>query len=113
MGSSRSRRKSESFDDDDKFFHVDTVTDGDDSVSLMCDPGLNATVLAHNDLAVDGPGVHWVSRGAGHSLRSSTCMKIMGAFGSFCIPTVWPVACHTTCWGPTQGDPNFFWAAGG
>ena len=113
MGSSRSRRKSESFDDDDKFFHVDTMTDGDDSVSVMCDPGRNATVLAYNYLAVGGPGVHWVSWGAGHSLRSSTCMKIMGAFGYFCIPTVWPVAWRTTCWGPIQGDPNFFWAAGG
>ena len=107
-GSSRSSCKSESLDDDDKFFHVETMADGDDSVSLMCDPGRNATVLAHNDLAVGGPGVHWVSRGAVHILRSSTCMKIMGASGSFCIPTVWPVACRTTCWGPTQGDPNFF-----
>ena len=53
--------------------------------------------LAHNDLAVGGPGVHWVSRGAGQSSRSSTCMTIMGASGPFCIPTVWPVACRTTC----------------
>ena len=86
MGSSRSRRKPESLVDDGKFFHEDTATDGVDSVSLMCDPGRNATVLAHNDLAVDGPGVHWVSRGAGHSLRSSTCMKIMGLSGPFVSP---------------------------
>ena len=86
MGLSRSSRKSESIDDDDKLFHVETIPDGDDSVSLMCDPGRKATVLAHNYLAEDGPGVHWVCRGAGHILRSSKCMKIMGASGSFCIP---------------------------
>ena len=97
MGSSTSRRISKSFDPIDKSFHVDTMTDGDESDTLAWDPGRNATVLAHTDLAVGGPGVHWVSRGAGQSLRSSTCMKIMGASGPFCIPTVWPVACHTTC----------------
>ena len=113
MGETRSRRKSESLVEDGKFFHEDTATDGVESVSLICDPGRNATVLSHNDLAVDGFGVQSVSTGAGHNLRSSTCMKITGAFQSFCIPTVWPVACRTTSWGPTQGEPNFFWAAGG
>ena len=108
MGLSNLRRISELVDVDDKSFHVDTITDGDDSESLTWDPGRNATVLAHSDLAVDGPGVHWVPRGAEHSLRSSTCINIMGASGPFCMPTVWPVACRITCWGPTQGDPNFF-----
>ena len=61
MGSSRSRRISESFDVVDKSFHVDTMTDGDESDTLMWDPGRNATVLAHSDLAVDGPGVHCLS----------------------------------------------------
>ena len=65
--------------------------------SLAWDPGRNATVLARSDLAVDDPSVHWVSRGVGHSLRSSTCIHIIGASGPFCMPTVWPVACRTTC----------------
>ena len=108
MGESRSSRKSTSLVEDGKFFHEDTATDGDESVSLVCDPGRNATVLAHNDLAVDGSVVQTVSAGAGHNLRSSTCIKITGAVESFCIPTVWPVACRTTNWGPHQGEPNFF-----
>ena len=74
IGLSNLRRISE-LDGVDKSFHVDTITDGVDSDSLAWDPGRKATVLAHNDLAVDGPGVHWISRGVGHSLRSSTCMK--------------------------------------
>ena len=58
MGLSSSRRISELVDGVDKSFHVDTITDGVDSDSLTWDPGRKATVLAHNDLAVDGPGVH-------------------------------------------------------
>ena len=76
MGESRSSRKSTSLVEDGTFFHEDTATDGDESISLVCDPGRNATVLAHNDLAVDGPVVQTVSTGAGHNLRSSTCIKI-------------------------------------
>ena len=96
MGESRSSRKSASIVEDGELFHEDTATDGDESVLLVCDPGRKATVLAHNDLAVDGAGVQTVSTGAGHNLRSSTCIKIMGALEFFCIPTVWPVACRTT-----------------
>ena len=71
MGLSNSRRISESLGVGGKSFHVDTITDGDESDTLTRDPGRNATVLAHSYLAVGGPGVHWVSRGAEHSLRSS------------------------------------------
>ena len=58
MGLSNLRRISELVDGVDKSFHVDTIADGVDSDSLTWDPGRKATVLAHNDLAVDGPGVH-------------------------------------------------------
>ena len=118
MGESRSIRESTAIFEDVELVHADTATDGDESItllcdgdesnSLLCDPGRNATVLAHNDLAVDGSGVQAVSAGAGHNFRSSTCINMIGAFESFCIPTVWPVACLTTNWGPIQGEPNFF-----
>ena len=49
----------------DKSFHVDTITDGVDSDSLTWDPGRKATVLAHNDIAVDGPGVTGYPDGRG------------------------------------------------
>ena len=55
-----------------------------------------ASTFAHNDFAVDGPGVQLTFCGAGQTFKSSTCIKIMGVSGSFCMPTVWPVACRTT-----------------
>ena len=71
-GLSNWRRISEVLGDDEQFSHVETITDGDESESLMYEPGQTATVLAHNDLAVVGPGVHWPPWGVGHNLRSST-----------------------------------------
>ena len=58
MGLSNWRRISEVLGDDEQFSHVETITDGDESDSLMCDPGRTAIVLAHSDLAVVGSGVH-------------------------------------------------------
>ena len=58
MGLSSSRRIPELVDDVDKSFHVYTITYGVDSDSLTWDPGRKATVLAHSDLVVDGPGFH-------------------------------------------------------
>ena len=58
MGLSNLRWISEPGDGVDKLFHVDTITDGVDSESLTWEPGRKTTVLAHNDLAVDGPGFH-------------------------------------------------------
>ena len=57
MGSSKPQRMVERVDVCDALLQVDTITDGVDSESLTFDPGRNATVLAHNDFAVDGPGV--------------------------------------------------------
>ena len=65
MGLSNLRRISDLGDGVDELFHVDTITDGVDSVSLALAPGRNATVLAHNDLAVGGPVVQQISRGGG------------------------------------------------
>ena len=106
MGESRSIREFTAIFEDVELVHADTATDGDESMtllcdgdesnSLLCDPGRNATVLAHNDFAVDGSGVQAVFAGAGHNFRSSTCINMIGAFESFCIPTVWSVACPTT-----------------
>ena len=42
--------------DDEQFSHVEAITDGDEPESLMWEPGRTATLLAHNDLAVVGPG---------------------------------------------------------
>ena len=86
-----------------ELFQVETSTDGAEIVSLIWEPGRKATVLAHNDFAVDGPGVQTTSRGAGHSFKSSTWIKMIGASGPFWMPTVGPVAWRTTCWGPTKG----------
>ena len=61
MGLSNLRRISELVDGVDKLFHVDTITDEVDSESLTWEPGRKAMVLAHNDLAVDGPGVQLMS----------------------------------------------------
>ena len=36
-----------------------------ESESLTWEPGRKATVLAHNDFAVEGPGVQCISRGPG------------------------------------------------
>ena len=97
MGLSKLRRISKLLGVDDKSFHVDTITDGDESNSLTWDPGWNATG----------------SPGGGAQFEVINVYEYNGASGPFCMPTVWPVACRTTCWGPTQGDPNFFWATGG
>ena len=67
---------------------MDTITDGVDSESLTLDPGRNATVLTHNDFAVEGPGVQLTFGGAGQTFKSSMCMKIIGVSGPFCMPTV-------------------------
>ena len=56
MGLSNLRRISELGDGVADLFHVDTITDRVDSESLTWEPGRKNTVLAHNDLAVDGPG---------------------------------------------------------
>ena len=71
---------------------VDIITERVESELLTIDPGRNATVLAHNDFAVGGPGVQRASAGAGQIFKSSTCMKTIGVSGPFCIPTVCPVA---------------------
>ena len=73
MGESKSVRESTAIFADVEPVHADTATDGDESItllsdgdesnSLLCDPGRNATVLAHNDFAVDGSGVQAVSCG--------------------------------------------------
>ena len=41
----------------DELFQVDIITEGVESESLTWEPGRKATVLAHNDFAVEGPGV--------------------------------------------------------
>ena len=41
-----------------KSFQVDTSTDGVESELLIWEPDRKATVLAHNDFAVDGSDVH-------------------------------------------------------
>ena len=46
-----------------ELFHVETSTDGVEVVSLIRKPGRKATVLAHSDFSVDGPGVQATSRG--------------------------------------------------
>ena len=63
MGLSNLKRMSELVDGVDELFQVDTITDGVESESLTWEPGRKATVLAHNDFAVDGPGVQLISRG--------------------------------------------------
>ena len=50
----------------------DTSTEGSGVISLTWEPGLNATVLAHNDLAVGTPGTHEISWGPVHNFKSST-----------------------------------------
>ena len=57
MGLSNLRRISELLGVDDKSFHVETITDGDESDSLMRDPGRKATVpLCHIPGSTGSPG---------------------------------------------------------
>ena len=88
----------------------DTSTDGVEVMSQMWEPGRKSTVLAHNDLDVEAPGFHEMSRGAGQSFKSSTWTNTIGFSGPFCMSTVWPVACRTTWLGLIHGDPNLFTA---
>ena len=55
-----------------ELFQVDTSTDGEESESVMWEPGRKATMLAHSDRAVDGSGVHAGRPGGGHIFKSST-----------------------------------------
>ena len=45
---------------------------GQGATSPISEPGRNATVLAHKDLAVETFGVHDISCGPGHNFKSST-----------------------------------------
>ena len=76
---------------------VETITEGFESELLTIYPRRNATVLAHNDFAVDGPAVQPESARAGQIFKLSTCMNIIGVSSPFCMPTVCPVASRTTC----------------
>ena len=50
---------------DELLDEVDTISEGVESESLTWEPGRKTTVLAHNDFAVDGPGVPLISGGGG------------------------------------------------
>ena len=52
--------------------HAETSTEGSGVTSPIADPGRKATVLAHKYLAVETFGVHVISCGPGHNLKSST-----------------------------------------
>ena len=72
MGSSNSHRLAECVGASDVLSQVETITERVDSELVTIDPGRNATVLAHNDFADDGPGVQQAFSGVGQSFKSST-----------------------------------------
>ena len=71
IGMSKSLIISESWRKSLAFSHADQLR-GQGVTSPMSDHGRKATVLAHKDLAVETLGVHAISWGPGHSLKSST-----------------------------------------
>ena len=72
MGSSNLHWLTEGAGASDVLSQLETITERVESELATMDPGRNATVFAHSDFAVDGPGVQQAFSGAGQSFKSST-----------------------------------------